>query len=311
MAQVPDRRRTHSISALEPLLSAVRARRLILFVGGGISQNLGLPDFSELVRHIAGEMGFEDQAYEIADYSIVAEAYLARHGRLGALRSWMDTTWHPTTIDVTKSAIHNLIVDLGFPIIYTTNYDRWLEAAFDARGKPYQKIASMADLAHVRPDATQIIKFHGDFEDDESLVLTETSYFQRMNFESPLDIRLRADCLASPILFLGYSLHDINTRFLLFRLQELWKNSVDAGQRPLSYIFMTRTNAAQEIVLRSRGVEPIVWESDDPGSTTEEFLRELDRAVRRVPVEKTPGRAKAAKKHPGKGATKRSRKTQY
>ncbi len=187
----------------------------------------------------------------------------------------MDTTWHPSTIDVTKSAIHNLIVDLDFSIIYTTNYDRWLEAAFEARGKPYQKIASMADLAHARPGDTQIVKFHGDFEDDESLVLTETSYFQRMSFETPLDIRLRADCLANPILFLGYSLHDINTRYLLFRLQELWKNTTDAAQRPVSYIFMTQSDAAQEIVLRSRGVEPIVWPSDNPGETTEQFLREL------------------------------------
>jgi hypothetical protein len=245
-------------------------------------------------------MGFDHRTYHLSDYSIVAEAYMVTHGRPGALRSWMDTTWHPTTIDVSKSAIHNLIVDLDFPIIYTTNYDRWLEAAFEARAQAYQKIATMADLAHIRPGYTQIIKFHGDFEDDDSLVLTETSYFQRMSFESALDIRLRADCLASPILFLGYSLHDINTRYLLFRLQELWKNSVDAEQRPVSYIFMTSSNAAQEIVLRSRGVEPIVWETNDPGAMTEHFLRQLHEQVHSPEPKKrpapAPGKRSAGKK---------------
>jgi hypothetical protein len=82
----------------------------------------------------------------VSDYPVVAEAYVAKHGKLGALRSWMDTTWHPSTIHIAKSEIHNLILDLDFSIIRTTNYDRWLELAFEACGKPYHKIASMADL---------------------------------------------------------------------------------------------------------------------------------------------------------------------
>jgi len=264
---------------LADLASAISRRELILFVGGGISQNLGLPDFKELVRYIAREMELDESALEITDYPIIAEAYSVTHGRLGALRSWMDTTWHPTTVDVTKSEIHNLIIDLNLPVIYTTNYDRWLENAFEARRKPFHKIASMADFARSHGEVTEIIKFHGDFDNDDSLVLTETSYFQRMNFESALDIRLRSDCLARPLLFIGYSLQDINTRYLLFRLQELWKSSIFAEQRPKSYIFATQQKTAEEIVLRSRGIEPIVWEDDDPGRATKEFLGTLLKLV--------------------------------
>src|SRR5258707_7052827 len=204
---------------------------------------------------------------------------MLRHGKLGALWSWMDERWHSPTIDVRKSDIHNLIIDLDFLIIYTTNYDRWLENAFAARKKPFHKVANMADLTLDPKAATEIIKFHGDFEDDDSLVLTETSYFQRMSFETPLDIRLRADCLARPLLFIGYSLQDINTRYLLFRLQELWKNSAFVDQRPRSYIFMAQPNQAQEIVLRSRGIEPILAEEDEPGEATVAFLHALYKAV--------------------------------
>lgn len=176
---------------------------------------------------------------------------------------------------IEESELHNLIVDLNFPIIYTTSYDRWLEKAFEARGKTYHKITNAADLTVAPEGATEIIKFHGDFEDDDSLVLTESSYFQRMQFETPLDIRLRSDSLARPLLFVGYSLHDINTRYLLYRLQELWRNSPHADQRPSSYILMTEREEAQEIVLRSRGVLPITIASDDPGEATTQFLREL------------------------------------
>jgi hypothetical protein len=267
-------------SSLEALSDALKDRKLILFVGGGVSQSLGLPDFAELVRHLARELELDERRIPLADYPVVAEAYCVKHGHLGTLRSWMDATWHPPNIEISRSAIHNLIVDLDFPTIYTTNYDRWLENAFDARKKPYRKIANMADLTKAVDGATEIIKFHGDFEDDESLVLTETSYFRRMSFESPLDIRLRADSLARPLLFLGYSLHDLNTRYLLFRLQELWQNTVFARQRPVSYLFMTERDPAQEMVMRSRGIEPIVARGSDPGKEAEQFLQELLKRVR-------------------------------
>lgn len=267
---------------LKPLVQAVASRQVILFAGGGVSQNLGLPDFKMLVEHMGEGMGFEPGRYSINDYSVIAEAYMVKHAQLGGLRSWMDTTWHPGTIRIERSELHKLIVDLDFPVIYTTNYDRWLERAFEARKRPFHKITNAADLTVPADGRTEIIKFHGDFQDDDSLVLTESSYFQRMQFETPLDIRLRSDSLARPLLFVGYSLHDINTRYLLFRLQELWRNSPHAAERPMSYMLMTEPSEAQEIVLKSRGVLPIVLNSDDPGGATTEFLRNLLKAVKKI-----------------------------
>jgi hypothetical protein len=265
---------------LRPLVDAAVSRRLILFAGGGVSQNIGLPDFKALVGHIAEEMGLAPKRFGVADYAVVAEAYQVREKQLGKLRSWMDREWHPESIRIEHSELHNLIVDLDFPVIYTTNYDRWLEKAFQARGKAFHKITNAADLTVAPEGATEIIKFHGDFEDDDSLVLTESSYFQRMQFETPLDLRLRSDSLARPLLFAGYGLHDINTRYLLYRLQELWRNSPHADQRPNSYILMTEREEAQEIVLRSRGVVPITIANGDPGKATTQFLRELLEEVR-------------------------------
>lgn len=261
---------------IEALAAEIRKRRVILFAGGGISQNLGLPDFSELVRYIRDRMGLDGSEYSsVRDYPIIAEAYVLREGKIGSLRSWMDTTWHPAAIDVARSEVHNLILDLDFPVIYTTNYDRWLEAAYAARGKRFHKVTSVGDLTRADGETPEIIKFHGDFDDDDSIVLTETSYFRRMSFESPLDIRLRSDSLARPLLFLGYSLHDVNTRYLLYKLQQIWENSAWTDQRPTSYILVTQNSPEREAVLRHRGVEPLFSEADDPGTATLEFLRRL------------------------------------
>lgn len=271
--------------SLDTLAEAIRERRMILFVGGGISQSLGLPDFSALVRHMRHGEQLEDGDSSVRDYPILAEAYVLREGKIGSLRSWMDSTFHPSSIDIRRSEVHNLIVDLDFPIIYTTNYDRWLEAAYEARGKPFHKVVSVADLTRSDSRTPEIIKFHGDFDDDESIVLTETSYFRRMSFESPLDLRLRSDSLARPLLFLGYSLHDVNTRYLLWKLQQLWDNSAWAEHRPPSYILMTEHSPAQATVLRHRGIEPLILESSDPGAATLSLLRELKKLQRR----KAPG----------------------
>src|SRR4051794_32418889 len=94
---------------LSELVEATAAGRLILFVGGGVSQSLGLPDFGALVRHLADDLGLPPESLAITEYAVVAEAYLLKHGKLGPLRTWMDSMWHPANIDITKSDLHNLI----------------------------------------------------------------------------------------------------------------------------------------------------------------------------------------------------------
>jgi hypothetical protein len=228
------------------------------------------------VDHIGEDLGFDpDIFHTFGDYQSLAEFYVLDK-RIGPLRSWMDRSWHPESIKIESSEIHRLIVQLDFPIIYTTNYDRWLERAHEVHGKSVHKVASVGDLVKAKPGAaTEIIKFHGDFDDDSSIVLTESSYLQRMSFETPLDIRLRSDSLARPLLFIGYNLADPNIRYLLFKLQQLWSLSPLPETRPKSYILMTRPNPVQEAVLNLRGVEAILSTGTDPGAALLGFLQQL------------------------------------
>ncbi|MCZ4374293.1 SIR2 family protein [Vibrio diazotrophicus] len=261
---------------MEQLLSAYKKGNVILFVGAGVSMNLGLPSWSELINHISVELGYDPDIYKTFGNDLaLAEYYRIEKGRIGPLRSWMDTQWHSGDVKLENSKVHEYIAKANFPLIYTTNYDRWIEKSLKHYGKEFIKIASVSDMTDIRKDLTQVIKFHGDFDDDESIVLDETSYFERLEFESPLDLKLRADVLGKTVLFIGYSLSDINIRLLFYKLSKLWKGNYSGGVQPKSYVFSPRPNPVQEAVLEQWGINMINSEIDDSGKALEEFLKQF------------------------------------
>ncbi len=266
---------------LDELARALCARQAILFAGAGLSMNVGLPSWQDLIDHMMSELGVETVGQNGAghSYQTLAEYYRIRQGSIGALRSWMDRHWKVSEEQVRQSRMHRLVVELNFPIVYTTNYDRNLEAAFSAHGRGFVKVANARDIANAREGVTQIVKFHGDFDDDQSLVLTETDYFNRLSFDAPLDIKLRADALGRTVLFIGYSMSDMNIRLLLHRLWRTWQTSGYEKDRPKSFVFMTSRNPMQEAVLAQWGITVLNGESDDPEQALTTFLERLKERV--------------------------------
>lgn len=260
---------------IDELKKAIQSKNVILFVGSGISATLGLPTWSQLIAHIARELDYDEQIFEqYGDSLALAEYYVLNKGRIGELRSWMDQNWTVKPEIIKTSKIYEAITKLDFPLIYTTNYDHCLETAFDVWSKKYTKIVDVDDLVDLDSDTTQIIKFHGDTISDDSIVLTESHYFKRLNFESPLDIKLRSDMLGKSILFVGYSLSDINIRLLIYKLDQLWKNS-NTSKRPASYIFLPAPNPIQESILQNRGVTTIIGNEPDKTKSIGRFLWDL------------------------------------
>lgn len=259
----------------DELREAIRNENVILFVGAGVSATLGLPTWSELISHIASDLDYDEKLFkQYADSLSLAEYYMIKKGRIGELRSWMDKNWNIGREEIKKSKVYEAIAKLNCPLIYTTNYDHCLETALDVWGKSYKKVVDVDDLVGIDSKTTQIIKFHGDTISDESIVLTESSYFKRLNFESPLDIKLRSDMLGKSILFIGYSLSDINIRLLIYKLDQLWKNSNNA-KRPKSYVFLPTPNPIQEEILKNREIHPIIGNELDKTKSIERFLWEL------------------------------------
>lgn len=262
------------------LIQDIKNKNVILFAGAGVSMNLGLPSWSKLIDQMAIELGYETEEFKKkGSFLELAEYYKLKKGSIGPLRSWMDTNFHSNEIQIEKSKIHKLIIDLNIDLIYTTNYDRWIEKAYDYYKKPNHKIVGIHDFTQSDSGVTEIVKYHGDFDDDSSIVLTETSYFERLDLNTALDVKLRADALGKSLLFIGYSLSDLDIRFLLYKLQLLWDDN-HLSVQPTSYVFLTIDNPIQRKVLESRNIQTIISDENDPGKALELFLENLVNKIR-------------------------------
>src|SRR4051794_33338494 len=267
-----------SASPRDILAAAIERRRAILFVGAGVSMSVGLPSWQALIEHLLHELDLDPSVIEgMRDgHQMLAELYRLKQGGIGPLRSWLDRNWKVSEDKVATSKLHRLIVELDFPAIYTTNYDRNLETAFEAHGRPYAKISNAKDIANATDDVTQIIKYHGDFTDDSSLVITETDFLDRLSFDSPLDIKFRSDALGRTILFIGYSMSDPNIRLLLHRIWQTWERSGRKDDRPPSFVFMPSRAPVQEALLARWGITVLTPQSENGlDNALVDFLSEL------------------------------------
>lgn len=252
-----------------------RDGKLIPFVGTGLSMPLGLPSWSKLINIIAEQLGYDPDVFNLSGNSLqLAEYFVAVRGSIGPLRSEMDRMFNPSDEAIHASRSHNALIDLNFPLIYTTNYDRIIERAFELRQVPCHTIAGIDDIAAAPSKAVQIVKFHGTFDNDASLVLTESSYFERLEFESPLDIKLRADMLGKCLLFIGYSLSDINIRYMLYKLHKLRQQVHHDGTRaPSAYLTTFAAGEIQRTLLAQWDVSIVEL---DPTNPTESFVQFLE-----------------------------------
>lgn len=254
-----------------------RDGKLIPFVGAGLSIPLGLPSWSSLLDIIADQLDYDPAVFKLSGNNLqLAEFYVANKGSIGPLRSEMDRLFNPTDEAIKSSRAHTALVDMNLPLIYTTNYDRIIERAFELKRIPCHTISNIDDISVAPPNATQVVKFHGTFSDDASLVLTESSYFDRLEFESAIDIKLRADILGKILLFVGYSLSDINIRYMLYKLHKLRQRvRRDTNRLPSAYLVTFGAGEVQRTLLAQWDVLVVDLDPINKSESMDLFLEQL------------------------------------
>ena len=202
---------------------------LLPFVGAGASMSVVWKDGVGNERRGLSWRELVDQATKLLECTNpellrvrgsdlqILEYFRIRHHSFAPLTNWLTKLMDPPDQALRESPIHRGLIALErCPLIYTTNFDDFIERSFRIHGRPYRPVALEAHMGF-GVDQTQIIKFHGDWNHPDEMVLSESQYQRRLKLETSMDRRLQADVLGRAIFFIGYSFSDINVSYL-FRL---------------------------------------------------------------------------------------------
>src|ERR1700732_4869016 len=191
----------------EELKKRYKERRLIPFIGAGISMSVAWkrngderrgPSWKELVDYAAVELGF--QSPELArvratDLQILEYYRIKKLGNLAPLKNWLVARLDAPDAALMGSPIHAALSRMtNCDTFYTTNFDNFLERSLVLNGRRCKPVVVEADM-HRLPDVCHVVKFHGDLDHPDEMVISETQYEERLRLAHVLDQRFRADIL--------------------------------------------------------------------------------------------------------------------
>lgn len=247
---------------LKELKNKIKQNQIILFVGAGVSRTLGLVGWKNLIKAMGKELGFDEEIFvgNGNDFLTLAEYYSSKKSIAEIIKTEFIEKAYSARNKLEKSNIYKYIYDLNFPIIYTTNYDDFIEVYYDLKNeKGYLqksfKIVNIRDCQNIDDNKTAIIKLHGDYSNLKDLVLSEESFYTRIDLNHPLDTLFKADMLKKSVLFIGYGLADINVKNWINKLNVLWNNNIE--NRNKSYFYNHCFNSVQAEMLEKKGIQTI------------------------------------------------------
>jgi hypothetical protein len=265
------------------------AGRLIPFIGAGVSmsvswQSAGItktgPSWVELVDEAARRLGFEVPdllRVRGTDLQILEYYRIKEHGSFYGLTNWLVTEMRPDDDALESSLIHRELTKLELcKFLYTTNYDDFIERAFAINGRTYRRIAIEAHLTMVSGnDTTDIIKFHGDLENPDLMVLSESDYERRLALDTFMDYKFRADLLGRAVLFLGYSFRDWNVSYLFRLINDKFKGLPQTTSGRRAYITVADPSDFEVHLFQARNIEVIPVSGKNQASDIATLLQEL------------------------------------
>jgi SIR2-like domain len=276
----------------DDLAQLLTQRRIIPFIGAGFSAVHSVPTWEDLLRSLAEEIQTTADIQPVLSFDEIAEAcgndnlqiaeylYLIAGESIGPLRHGLSTALQSKT-PLLESTPHVELANLGAPHVYTTNFDDLIEKTYRELELPVDVISVPRDMTLSHADRTEIVKYHGDLRHEKTLVLTESQYYTRLEFESPMDLKFRSDLLGRSVLFMGYSFRDINIRVIWFRLMQMMKD-VPLKDRPASYIVRLWANPVLDSLYGAVGLRTLVIDPSESATTPDaqnellsEFLMEL------------------------------------
>jgi len=209
-------------SAISQLVSAIRSKQCVPFIGAGLSKASGMPLWNELIGQMkpflldlaetVSDKEEEARYLDQADYLDVATRFKFKAG-LGSYHQFLQERYRFSKSQPSQ-AHHALTRIRSWPFVITTNFDKLLEASFTKPRLIPPAIVTEPDelVVSIRSGEIFVLKLHGDIDRPQSIVLTRDEYDQFINSQRGqllLDT-LRQQLMFRTVLFIGFGLTDPN-----------------------------------------------------------------------------------------------------
>lgn len=261
--------------------------RLIPFIGAGISMSVTWeeggklktgPSWAELVNQAARELEFElPDLLRVRGTDIQILEYFKRkkNGETQSLKNWLLKSMQPPEEALKKSPIHRELALLRkCNLIYTTNFDDFIERALRLHNRTCQVVAVEAEMGSDK-SICEVVKFHGDLNHPSQMVLSESDYEKRLNLSSEMDYRLKGDMLGRVLLFLGYSFRDVNVSYLFRLISEQFPPKIGAQSGRRAYIVVPEPSDFEIELFGARNIAVIPISSRNITQDVADLLKKL------------------------------------
>lgn len=209
------------------LLSRLSSGKAILFTGAGFSRGTEniFGEEPPFARQLATKIGESIIQMPDLDDLMLASDIALRHGSRKELLNLLKDCFSLKGV----SDDHKEICSINWKRCYTTNYDNSINLAYNAAGKRIECIDVSAKIADFIHEKNLCIHINGKIQGatledlDERIKLTNSSYLSADSFlTTSWNTILKRDLeSSSAIVFLGYSLYDIDVQRILFQTPEL------------------------------------------------------------------------------------------
>lgn len=223
--------------------------RLVLFVGAGASADSGMPLWSDAVKRIAErismtEIDATNDALKIPQY------YYNSRGKKEYTQLMRDIFLFNKPLKTTE--LHKKLIECQAETIITTNYDHLLEQAAEENAEVRYIISKDSDIPY-KNSPREIVKMHGDFEND-NFVLKEDDYLNYSKNFRLIETYVKSIIGSRVVLFVGYSLNDPDVKQIFAWVKDVLK---DDFQRAYLVLADGERNEIQKDYYRNLGVNII------------------------------------------------------
>ncbi len=203
---------------------AKEAHQLVLFVGAGASNASGMPIWRDAVNKIADCLSI---TVDQLDYLRIPQYYFNARGKKEYTQLMREIFRYGDYL--VKHEIHDKIIELNTETIITTNYDHLIEQAAEDNSQILSVVSKDSDLPY-RKGGKELIKMHGDFEND-NFVLKEDDYLAYSRNFKLIENYVKSLIGTKVVLFIGYSFNDPDLKHIFS-----WVKDILGGDLQRAYL---------------------------------------------------------------------------